>query len=241
MNRKLGTLLLGIALCGLLLAIPTAPVSANAAEPPSILIVVNNPPEDLSIALISGDGSKEAIAQQTGWEGYYTFYSWDLQNADNPNFRVTTGGESFEVTVNAPLEEYNNTFTLDLSNRTLSPGYAPFRSVLLVSLRVVLTLLLEGLVFFLFGFRQKKSWLIFLAVNLVTQGVLNIWLDLISTPSGYLIFALILGEVIVFVVEMIAFPLLVKEKKGGLTVLYAFAANLVSLIAGSLIITHLPV
>ena len=117
------------------------------------------------------------------------------------------------MTVNDPLEEYNNTFTLDLSNQTLSPGYAPFRSTLLVSLRVVLTLLLEGLVFFLFGFRQKKSWLIFLAVNLVTQGVLNIWLDLISTPSGYLIFALILGEVIVFVVEMIAFPLLVKEKK----------------------------
>jgi len=132
--------------------------------------------------------------------------------------------------------------TLDVSNRELTPGKYPFRSVLLVSIRLLLTLLLEGIIFWLFRFRQKRSWLIFLMINLVTQGALNIWLNSGgSLMPSYLIFSLIIGEFFVFTTEMIAFPIFIKEHKKSRILIYAFIANLISLIGGGYIISVLPV
>ncbi|GLC31204.1 hypothetical protein bsdE14_26140 [Clostridium omnivorum] len=59
-------------------------------------------------------------------------------------------------------------------------------------------------------------------------------------PS-YLILSLIIGEFFVFVIEMIAFPILVKEHGKSRSLVYAFIANFVSLIAGGYIISVLPV
>ena len=129
-------------------------------------------------------------------------------------FKVTTNGESFECTIGEPLQGYNNVVTLDVSNRKFTPGKYLFRSVLLVSIRVLLTLLLEGIIFWFFRFRQKRSWFIFLANNLVTQGALNFWLNIGSSlMSRYFIFSLIIGEVFVFAAELIAFPIFIEEHK----------------------------
>ena len=109
-------------------------------------------------------------------------------------------------------------------------------------MRLLLTLLLEGIIFWLFWFREKRSWLIFLAINLVTQGVLNIWLNSGgSLIPSYLIFNLIIGEFFVFAAEMYAFPIFIKEHKKSRILMYAFIANLMSLIAGGYIISVLPV
>jgi hypothetical protein len=62
-----------------------------------------------------------------------------------------------------------------------------------------------------------------------------------SLAESYLIFSLIFGEFFVFAAEMISFPLFIKEYKKSHSLSYAFIANLVSLIAGSVIITILPV
>jgi len=99
----------------------------------------------------------------------------------------------------------------------------------------------EGIIFWLFRFRQKRSWYIFLAINLVTQGVLNILLNSKGLMPSYLIFSLILGELFVFAAEMIAFPIFIKEHKKSRILIYAFIANLISLIAGGYIISVLPV
>ena len=235
-------LLLVMVICTLMISILSTTSFANSAEPPSLVILINNPPDDLSIVLVSNEKQSEAIVRRAAWEGYYVFYSRDMQTGGEYTFKVTTNGESFECTLSAPLQRYNNVVTLDVSNRKLTPGKYPFRSVLLVSIRLLLTLLLEGIIFWLFRFRQKKSWLIFLAVNLVTQGVLNIWLNsggsLIPT---YLIFSLIIGEFFVFAAEIIAFPLFIKEHKKSRILIYAFIANLISLISGGYIISVLPV
>jgi hypothetical protein len=228
--------------CTLIILAFIIPASANSAEPPSIIILVNNPPEDLSITLISGEKHIESIVRRTAWEGYYAFYSHDMRKDGKHVFRITTGGESFECAIDKPLKTYNNIFTLSLSERKLTPGQYPFRRVLLVSIRLLLTLVLEGVVFWLFRFRQKRSWLVFLAINLVTQGLLNIWLNYGGSPlQSYLVFSLIVGEFFVFLTEMIVFPILVKEQKKGRILLYVFVSNLVSLIAGGYIITVLPV
>jgi hypothetical protein len=58
---------------------------------------------------------------------------------------------------------------------------------------------------------------------------------------GYLIISLLFGEILVFLAELIAFPILVKEHKTFRIVACIFLANVVSLIAGGYIITVLPV
>lgn len=235
-------LLLVMVFCILLISIMPIKVSANSAQPPSLVILINNPPDDLSIVLISNESKPKARVRRVSWEGYYAFYSRDIQSSGVYTFKVTTNGESFEYTLSEPLQGYNNVFTLDLSNKKLTPGKYPFRSMLLVSMRLLLTLLLEGIIFWLFKFRQKRSWFIFLAINLVTQGVLNVFLNNgASLMPSYLIFSLIIGEIFVFAAEMIAFPIFIDEHKKGRILIYVFIANLISLIAGGYIISILPV
>lgn len=229
-------------LCILTAVCLPAAVSANSAEPPSLVILINNPPEDLSIVMESEDGTTEAAAQRVAWEGYYVFYSRDMQSDDGYRFKISTGGESFAYTLDTPLQRYNNVYTLDLDGRELTPGTYPFRTALLVSIRLLLTLLLEGIVFWVFGFRQKRSWLVFLFVNLITQGALNISLSSGgSLMPGYLILGLLFGEILVFLAEMISFPLFLREHKTFRIVACIFLANVISLIAGGYIITVLPV
>lgn len=215
---------------------------ANSAEPPSLVILINNPPDDLSIVMISNEDKPKAIVRRIAWEGYYVFYSSDMQVNDKYTFKVTSNGESFECTLSEPLRKYNNVFTLDISTQQLTAGKYPFRSVLIVSIRLLLTFLFEGIIFWLFGFRRKRSWLVFLVINLITQGALNIWLNSGGTvmPS-YLILSLLFGEFFVFLTEMISFPILIKENKKRVILIYTFVANLISLVAGCYIISVLPV
>ncbi len=232
-----------IMISGILLAmILPATALANSAEPPSLVILVKNPTDDLTIELVSNENRPEAVARRVAWEGYYAFYSRDMKADDQHTFKVTTKGESFECTLDAPLKGYNHVYTLDLANQTLTAGKYPLRSALLVSIRLLLTLMLEGILFWLFRFREKKSWLVFLAINLMTQGALNLWLNH-GGPlmPNYLIFSLIFGEIFVFAAEMLAFPIFIKEQKKRRVLIYTFTANLVSLIAGGYIISVLPV
>jgi len=242
MKNTVKSLLIAMLLAMMLLSILPMTAFANSAEPPSLVIIVNNPPKDLKIVMISNNSSPEAEVKKVAWEGYYVFYRTDMQKNSKYTFKVTTKGESFECTLDVPLESYNNVATLDLERKQLTTGKYPFRKALLVLIRVALTLLIEGIIFLLFKFRQKRSWLVFLFINLITQGLLNIWLNQGgSLMPSYLLIGLIFGEIIVLIVEMIAFPFFIKEHNDDLVIKYAFTANFISLIAGGYIIAYLPV
>ncbi len=226
----------------LLIGLNISVTFANSMEPPSLLILVNNPTDDISIVMVSNDHQPEAQFKRTAWEGYYIFYSKDRQTDGKYTFRVTTQDKTFECNFDKTLRRYNEILYLDLSKETLTYGTYPFRSALLVSLRVILTLLIEAIIFWLFKFREKRSWIVFLFINLLTQGVLNLWMnDLSNVLNGYLIFALVYGEVFVFVAEAIGFSLLIREKRKWHVIKYVIVANLVSLIAGGYLISVLPV
>jgi hypothetical protein len=212
--------------------------NANAAAPPSIIIIVPNAPDDLNISI--EPGNIQAHRTDKVLESYFSFYSYDLKSAEY-KLKITTGGSTFEVPLNAPLR-FNNIFTLDLKNQTVTEGKSFYRFINLTSLRIGLTLIIEALVFYLFGFRQKKSWLVFLIVNLVTQGALNIWLGVSTSPmQSYLVFSLVFGEILVFVVETAAFLIFIKEGKRSLISLYVIVANAASLFLGGYLITDFPV
>lgn len=222
-------------------AVVTYTCYGNSAEPPSILIIVPNAPEDIEISIGSDNTYAKANKTDKFIERYYTFYSQDLRNANEYIININTGDSSFEISLEEPLKSYNNIFTLDLVNQTLTPGKLLSRSIILVFLRITLTLLIEAIVFWLFGFRCKKSWIAFFTINLITQGALNIWLNGFDPLESYLVFTLIFGEILVFIAEIIAFLVIIKEHRLMRTLLYVITANFLSLFAGGYIITVLPI
>jgi len=212
----------------------------NSAEPPSILIIVPGAPDDLEISISTGDTYTRAKKIDKIIEKYYIFYSRDLKNTENYTFKIITGNTDYNITIERPMKTYNNIYTLDLKNQTLTRGKLLSRSILLILMRVVLTLLIEAIVFWLFGFRSKKYWVAFLLINLLTQGLLNIWINGFQPLVSYIIFSLVFAEIFVVIFELIAFLSLIKGQRLR-TVFYVITANLLSLFAGGYIVTILPI
>lgn len=107
MNKTGTHLLFVMVLCALMISIMPSTASANSAEPPSLVILINNPPDDLSIVLISKDNQAAARVKRVAWERYYAFYSRDMKFDGVYTLKVTTNGESFECSINEPLQHYN--------------------------------------------------------------------------------------------------------------------------------------
>lgn len=222
---------------------------ANSAEPPSFTVIVSNPPKDLSLYLLFADaGEEEAIAlekERKVWETYYRFF-YHMSPIRNNNMGgtvliVQSNEKNFQCSLPAStMNTYNNLLMLDMEKESLTIGQPPLRVPILVAMRIILTLIIEGVVFFLFGYRKKASWLAFFAINLVTQGALN---AMLTGPSlgSYWGLGFIFGEIVVLVVELIAFTCFVKEFGKRRAVVYTVTANAASLILGGLLISYLPI
>ncbi len=213
---------------------------ANSAQPPSIIVLVSNSPKDMEIHLDRDGQIIESRKNEKMLETTFSFYSYHFEKNEIYQFLIVTNGETIVIPIDTPLTGYNNLYTLDLKTHTLTQGRVPYKNILYIALRVIFTLILEGLIFFAFGFREKRSWIIFLVLNLITQGALNIWLNSMFPSNGYIIFALIIGEFFVFIAELIGFIALVQEQKRLKTAAYVILANLISLVAGGYLITLLP-
>lgn len=180
-------------------------VYANSAEPPGLTVVVYLPPDDLTIAVRFADGSITDAVQlqkeQKAWEVYYRFFYDGMSSKlslDGSTLIVSSSKKSFEISLSTEtFGLYNNLITLDFKNESISNGQTPFRSFLLISIRVILTLAIEGLILFMFKYRKKSSWAIFIIVNLLTQTGLNIILSGVNL-SSYWIYGLVFLEVIIY-------------------------------------------
>ncbi len=228
----------------LLAAISFFPVIsyANSAEAPALIIIMKNAPADVSVSILLEDTIKEGKRSRTAWETYYAFYKRDLGNNNEITLKVSGNGTDYEQIVGEQyLNGYNSIVTLDFSAQTITAGKLPSRSILLVTLRVILTLAIESVIFFLFGFRDKKSWIVFLLMNLLTQGILNLVLNGAPPFKSYLIFNLVFMEFWVFLAEIIGVLIFMKEHGKLRRVFYALAANSASLVLGGYLITVLPI
>jgi len=211
---------------------------ANSPPPPTVSIIVSNAPKDLELRI----GSVKANRIAKIFDSYYTFY---LKFDDiNPSMLTISSSEGTIEMALPQLQRYNNVFRLDIDSRTLTPGASSFRAYQFALITIILTLLIEGAIFFLFGYRKRSSWLVFLIVNVVTQGLLYVWLNitfypLVNSYFGSILFSLIGGEFLVFIVEIIAFLIFIRERPRLLTFLYVVLANFASLIAGGFILNAL--
>jgi hypothetical protein len=269
MDSLLRKAVLSIGVLALLMtAVPTAAL-ANSAAPPSLVIVVDNPPSDLRIEPIDGGTMDKFIIRQ--WQGYCAFYH--LSYSDDIDFRVTASGLDFNFTLRWAIDEqlssssegghwsYHSYYHLDLQTHECVPDDEPLRPVPATVLRVFLTLVIEGAVLWLLGFRRRLSWLSFLIVNLITQTALNLTLANWLTPfTFYPIFYLLTLELGVFMFELITLvPLLaIFESRGKATegqklsgrsarelvgdaAGFVLVANIASLILGGLLLMSLPI
>ena len=252
MKKKALRVLAAVLFC---LALPW-PASANSAEPPCVTVLVLAPPGDLELTIEFDSAQGEEPQRLSGdrmlWEGYYRFYGrWDIDPEGLTGARLVaeTGGESFALAIDPTgFARYNNLITLDVGGRQLLYGQPWWRQPLLVVLRVALTLALEGLIFYLWGYQEKRSWIIFLVVNLVTQFGVNIAI-LCFLPAASRTYdamwakVLLYGpmEVLVILLEAIALPLLLKEQRKRTAVGCAVMANILSWFLGSVLLSVLPV
>ncbi len=235
-------LLISISIC---LLFPVT-ASANSVEPPILTVIVINPPDDLSLSLLfSDDTNTEPIIlnpEKKAWETYYRFFHpGGQESAEGATLVVNYSNESFQCELPwDSFNTYNNIVTLDIAKQATISGQPVWRIPILVAMRVFLTLLIEGLIFSLFGFRNKKSWITFFIINLITQGTLN---ALLTGPviGSYWLFGFIAIEAIVFVAEMILFACVLTEYSKRRAVFYAFTANAASLVLGGALILYLPI
>ena len=141
---------------------PTLAVSANSAEPPGLTVVVYLPPNDLTLSIQFADGStadaRKLQKEQKAWETHFRFF-YDGMFSDTllkgSTLIITSSEKSFEILLpGETFNLYNNLIVLDFKNETVTEGTNPIRSVLLISMRVILTLIIEGLVLFLYGWEK---------------------------------------------------------------------------------------
>ena len=101
------------------------------------------------------------------------------------------------------------------------------------------TLLLEGVILFLFGLASKRNLKVFFVMNLITQIFLTATLGVALITQGLIsaIFVLILVEGFIWIYEIIVcWKLFDKQKKTGRRILFALAANSASFILGLFLI-----
>ena len=141
---------------------------------------------------------------------------------------VTKSGESW-------VSDTLHRATVDWAARTANAPSPAMAYALQFLCTLLPTLLIEGLLLFAFGYRSKRSWLVFLLVNLVTQGGFAVYLAvtvLNHGVSGWSLIFYIPIEVIITLVELLLYRRLLTEKNKARAAVYAIAANLCSAVFG---------
>jgi hypothetical protein len=114
--------------------------------------------------------------------------------------------------------------------------------------RIIATIIIEVLIALLFGFRAKKQLLIIGAVNIVTQSILNILLNVINYKQGSMMFTFnyVWMEALVFIIEAGVYSVFLYKCNSGKSIpkwlapVYALTANAVSFGIGLYIAYLIP-
>ena len=116
-----------------------------------------------------------------------------------------------------------------------------------LAVRIAATVLIEILIALLFGLDKKKLLPLIVYVNLITQVLLNVILNILNFKMGFFafVFYYILLEIVVVIIEAAAYLTLFPKRMNGSisrlkTVLYAITANTASFAAGFVLAAYIP-
>ncbi len=244
--------------CLWLLAMVPLPAAANAAPGPDLTLVVMGGPEDLTIDIVKTDGVNQGRvhlegARPVGWERRYVvryMYDWTIEpeaeldwTAANTILEVRGTGVHWDIPMDGiEYMGYSHLVTLDVGKGVVISGQPAWRQPLLVGIRVVFTLLVEGVVFYGFGYRRKRSWAVFILINILTQTGLGFLMA--QAEFGIYLLSLLVyfvAEPVIFLTEAWVYALALRAKTGKRGIGCALAANTASLFAGLLLFAFLPI
>ena len=154
---------------------------------------------------------------------------------------VTKSGESW-VSDTLHRATLQSSATVDWAAKTANVPSPAMAYALQFLCTLLPTLLIAGLLLFAFGYRSKRSWRVFLLVNLVTQGAFAVYLAVIVLNhgvSGWSLLFYIPIEIIITAVELLCYRRLLTEKGKGRATGYAIVANVCSATVGLLLIDPL--
>ena len=214
---------------------------ANSAEPPALIIVVPGATDDLTVYIEGTSGLLEGRKVHYFTETQFMFYKNEIPSTDTQKITVKSKAQQFELFTKKGMNRYRSVYTIDTYRQTIIEGTTAGREAILVGARVGLTLLIEGAIFWLFGFRSRRSWVMFILINLFTQGVLNLWLGFQPMAQSYLILSLVFAEAFVLIGELFLFNAFVKEHTVAKRNFYVAIANFASLVLGGYLIAWLPI
>ena len=190
-------------------------------------------PEGWHACAAQGTGGAPINGGLTGEDGVHTFGYVGVPRV----YRILIVTRSGEVWMSETLrrEVLQSSVTVDWAAKTVAApplwvGYAlQFMSTLLP------TLLFEGLILLLFRYEWRKNWKVFLAVNLVTQTALSVFLSVTSLRNGVNAMFLLLfipAEVVIAGVEAGVYSRFLQGYSRKRAVLYGLTANAVSAVIG---------
>jgi len=215
---------------------------ANSSEPPAIIIIIENATDETQVSLINGNEEVEAQSTiEKVFEKQYAFYyqkdvwTW----GPNTRLKVESGEQNLIYHLPSVTDLYRNIYTVDLSSGVLIEGVSTWRQILWTLRRVTSTIAIEGLVFLAFGYRRKRTLFVFLVMNLITQGYLNITLSGVNM-GYYVLIAFTVLELLILVTELIIGVMAIREHTKWRTALCIFLGNALSLFVGGAMLMMLP-
>ena len=153
-------------------------------------------------------------------------------------YRIAVATEGGEVWISPVLERtvLQSSVRVDWADKAVAvpPVWLGYALQLLCTLAV--TLVIEGALLVLLGFgRQKRNWLVFLLVNLVTQSALALYTAnrfLHHGVSGWSMLSLIPAEIVITAVEILLYRRLLTGRTRGQAAVYGFVSNVGSAALG---------
>ncbi len=182
------------------------------------------PPNEFKILLYFPETKTFAVS------GIYKSYAFDTYYTVNMDGVNLTADYNEELSTDARIEAYRS--------------YNYRVEIFSLIARIVITILIEMAIALAFGYFEKKQLLLLIAVNGVTQIILNVLLNVVNYRSGELAFFVIyiLLELGILIGEAVLYfnllnKLSKKQRPRWLAVIYAAAANIASF-AGGICIAH---
>ena len=185
------------------------------------------PPETFEVLLYFPEYNtymKSEICERYAFDSYYTM---DLSGV---NLEIYADSESIPIVA-------------------IQKSYDYYAEILSVIARIFITIVIELGIAVVFAFRGRKQLLFLAAVNIMTQVLLNVSLNVIDNSNGWYAFLIfyILLEAIVFVAEAVVYTIFLPRMQKELavptrrkTIIYALTANLSSFIIGLWLAHLLP-
>ena len=163
---------------------------------------------------------------------------------------------TFFVSDSCERYAFDSYFTVDLSGDRHEAGnhyieikrsYNYGQEMFSLAARIILTIGIELVIAWLFGYRSRNHWILLVSVNAVTQIILNVLLNVINYRSGHQMFLTyyFVFELIVIIIEASVYRCflckdgLPQHRKGKATV-YALVANVASFVGGVCLAKWIP-